>query len=93
MEARDWSERLFQAAEDELAEIDRQRTLRFEARTVDGTLSLKMTDLETSLRRALIRARVSRRSEFVGSLRVVSIGGRSRDDAIRGAVYRRIRIS
>ena len=72
MEARDWSERLFRAPEDEFVEIDPSGRYVFEARTVDGTLSLKMTDLETSLRRALYLGPESLADlVFVGSSRVV----------------------
>lgn len=53
IDARDWSERLFRASENEYIELDPSGRFVFEARTVKGTMSLKMVDLETSLRRSL----------------------------------------
>lgn len=72
IEARDWSERLFRASENELIEIDPTGRFLFEGRIVDGTLSLKMTDLETSLRRSLYLGPESLSAlVFVGRSRVV----------------------
>jgi pimeloyl-ACP methyl ester carboxylesterase len=72
IDARDWSERLFRASERELIELDPSGRYVFEARTVEGSLSLKMIDLQTSLRRPLYLGPESLAAlVFVGSSRVV----------------------